>query len=95
MVADRALDMALFLHGEAVGASGNGWCEGGYCCQGTNLDARDAEYRAIAAEAAQDEADRLAAEQERADCAAGICDHYTCTQGWALVEWEYNERHGF
>lgn len=26
--------------------------------------------------------------ESAADCDAGLCDHYTCTEGQALAEWE-------
>jgi len=26
-------------------------------------------------------------------CLHGTCDHYTCTEGQALAEWEFNNRH--
>ena len=29
---------------------------------------------------------------ETLTCAHGTCDHYTCTEGAALVEWEHYER---
>jgi len=91
VVADRYLDMALMLHADRVGASGNGWCEGGYCCNGTNLAARDAEYRAIAAEARELDDEVHAAEAQQAECEAGTCGHYTCTEGGQLSYWAGND----
>ena len=31
-----------------------------------------------------------ALELEDLSCQHGTCDHYTCTEGQALAEWEYN-----
>lgn len=32
------------------------------------------------------------ASEEAEWCAAGLCDHYTCTEGQALMEWEHGRR---
>jgi len=33
---------------------------------------------------------KLDIEEQKRHCKLGICDHYTCTEGRNLEEWEYN-----
>ncbi len=50
-----------------------------------------AEALADAKADAKYEAERKAHEEERALCEAGICEHYTCTQGRSIDEWDEPE----
>ena len=49
------------------------------------------EFADIVAEAKADAEETKAHEEERALCEAGICDHYTCTQGRSIDEWDEPE----
>ena len=49
------------------------------------------EFADIVAEAVAAGEEEKARKEEEADCAAGTCDHYTCTEGRSLDEWDEPE----
>jgi hypothetical protein len=49
------------------------------------------EFADIVAEAKADAEETKAREEEEALCAAGRCDHYTCTEGRSVDEWDEPE----
>ena len=49
------------------------------------------EFADIVAEAKADAEETKARKEEEALCAAGQCDHYTCTEGRSVDEWDEPE----
>ena len=49
------------------------------------------EFADIVAEAKADAEETKARKEEEALCAAGRCEHYTCTQGRSIDEWDEPE----
>ncbi len=49
------------------------------------------ELRDIVAEAVQYDKERALHKEEQELCAAGLCEHYTCTEGRSIDEWDEPE----
>ena len=91
---DVYADRIMQAHGERV--AGVGYCSGCEACtQEDRAEAKEAIRReaiAMADEAREAAADAEYIAAEEADCAAGFCGHYTCTEAGALGYWAGADR---
>ena len=85
-ISERDADMCMEAHSQKIDLVG--YCIGGYCCEGTDLDEARRDLIEQAREAREYSASQIERTTEESECLAGLCDHYTCTEGVSLNNWE-------